>query len=200
MILIVGLGNPGKKFQKTRHNSGWLALDLLQKKLEKKSDFSSWKESKKLKAEISKGKINNETIILAKPLTFMNLSGQAVKAVSSFYKIQPNNLFVIHDDIDISLGKIKVARNRGAAGHKGIQSIISELGEKKFNRLRIGIKPWNIKPKNTEKFVLLEFNEKEKVIIKKAAEKSAQAIEMIINEGIDKVMNEFNKKKPEVNI
>jgi len=161
MLLIIGLGNPGRKFQKTRHNFGWLVLDLLQKKWKKEHSFSDWKGVKKFKAEISEGRIKNEKIILAKPLTFMNLSGQAVKSLISYYRIRTKNLLIIHDDIDIVLGKIRIVKNRETAGHKGIQSIITELGTKNFNRLRIGIKPKNSKPKNVEKFVLLKFKNKE---------------------------------------
>jgi len=194
MILIIGLGNPGKKFRETRHNLGWLVLDLLQRKWGEKYGFSDWTESKKFKAEISKGKIKNKMVILAKPLTFMNLSGQATKSLISYYKMKSGNLLVVHDDIDIPLGKIRIVKNRGAAGHKGIQSVIRELGTKNFIRLRIGIKPANLKPKNVEKFVLLKFSKKEEEIIKEAIKRGAKAIEMMIGKGVNKAMNEFNKK------
>ncbi len=192
MLLIIGLGNPGQKFQKTRHNLGWQVLDLLQKKWKKEHNFSNWKKVKKFKAEINKGKIGNKKIILVKPLTFMNLSGQAIKLLISYYKIQPKDLFVIHDDIDIPLGKIKISKNQGAAGHKGIQSMIEELGTKNFARLRIGIKPENSKPKNVEKFVLLKVNKNDEKNIEEAIGKTIEAIEKIIKEGLEKTMNKFN--------
>jgi len=192
MVLIVGLGNPGKIYQKTWHNFGWLVLDLLQKKWKEEYDFSEWEKSKKFKAEISKGEIKNKTIILAKPLTLMNLSGQAIKNLISYYKIEPKDLIVIHDDIDIPLSKIKMVKNREAAGHKGVQSIISELGTKNFIRLRIGIQPKKGKPKNVEKFVLLKFNEQEEKIIKKIIEESIETIEITVIQGLEKAMNEFN--------
>ncbi len=192
MLLIIGLGNPGQKFQKTRHNLGWLVLDLLQKRLREEYSFSTWKKSNKFKAEVSKGKIKNKKIVLAKPLTFMNLSGQAVKSLASFYKIKPKNLFVVHDDVDIPLGKIRIVKNRGTAGHKGIQSIIRELGTKNFARLRIGIKSGNSKPKNVEKFVLLKINGNNKKNIEEAIGKTTEAIEKIIKEGLEKTMNKFN--------
>jgi len=193
MILIIGLGNPGPSYQKTKHNFGWLVLDWLQEKWEKEYNFSRWEKAKKFKAEISKGKINNEFIILAKPLTFMNLSGQAVKALFFHYKIKPQDLIIIHDDIDIPLGNLKIVRNRGAAGHKGVKSIDSELGTKNSIRLRLGIQPKQGKPKNLEKFVLLKLNKQEKKIIDKIINNSTKAIEIIVLQGAQKAMDEFNK-------
>lgn len=193
MILIVGLGNPGQAYQKTKHNFGWIVLNLLQKKWEEKYGFSRWEESKKFKAEISKGEIKDKTIILAKPLTFMNLSGQTVKILTAYYKIKPQDLIIVHDDIDIPLGNLKIVKNRGTAGHKGVGSIVSELGTKNSIRLRIGIQPKQGKPKNVEKFVLLKSNEQEEKIIKKIIEKSTEAIETIVIQGSGKAMNEFNE-------
>lgn len=195
MILIVGLGNPGNKFRLTRHNSGWVVLDSLQKKWKKEYSFSNWKESKKTKSKISQGEIKDKKIILAKPLTFMNLSGMAIKSLTSYYKISPKNLLVVHDDIDIELNKIKLSKDRNAAGHKGVLSTIKELKSKDFLRLRIGIKPKKYKLKNTEKFVLLKFNKREEEIIKESTEKAIEAIETIIDKGIDKAMNKFNKNQ-----
>jgi len=195
MILIIGLGNRGNRFQLTRHNSGWVVLDLLQKKWKKEHNFSDWKESKKMKAKISQGAIKDKKIILAKPSTFMNLSGKTIKSLTFYYKVSPKDLLVVHDDIDIELNKIKLSKNRNAAGHKGVLSIIEELKTKDFPRLRIGIKPKKCKPKNTEGFVLLKFNEREKEIIKESAKKAIEATEIIIDKGIDKAMNKFNKNQ-----
>jgi len=195
MILIVGLGNPGKKFQDTRHNLGWMVLDLLQKKWEEEYNFSDWKEIKKFKAKVSKGEIKNKKIILAKPLTFMNLSGETIKPLVSYYRIKHKDLFVIHDDIDILLGKIKIVKNRGTAGHKGVQSIISNLKTKNFVRFRIGIKPKNNERKaisNIEKFVLLKFSKQEKEIVKGIIKKTAGAIATAMDKKAEEVMNEFN--------
>jgi len=195
MILIVGLGNPGNKFRLTRHNTGWMVLDLLQRKWEKEYNFSRWKESKKVKSKISQGEIKDQKVILAKPLTFMNLSGQAIKSLISYYKISPKNLLVIHDDIDIELNKIKLSKNRNAAGHKGVFSTIKELKTKDFQRLRIGINPKGYKPKNAERFVILKFNKVEMKTIRNGIKKAAEATEIIIDEGIDKAMNKFNKNQ-----
>lgn len=195
MILVVGLGNPGQSYQKTRHNFGWMVLDFLQKKWGKEYNFSEWEGVKKFEAKISKGKIEDKTVILAKPLTFMNLSGRTVKALTSYYKIKPKNLIIVHDDIDIPSGNLKIVKNRGTAGHKGVKSIFSELGTENSIRLRIGIQPKQGKPESIEKFVLLKSERQEGRIIKEIIEKSARAIGIIVLQGPDKAMNEFNQKK-----
>jgi len=134
MHLIVGLGNPGKKYTLTRHNVGWLVID----EIAKQQDLS-WKLQKKLQAEVAK----NEELILAKPQTFMNLSGIAVASIIKCYKLQATSykLVIVHDDIDLEFGTIRVSRNASSAGHKGVQSIIDHLGTKDFWRIRIGIRP-----------------------------------------------------------
>ncbi len=174
MIIIVGLGNPGKKYKNTRHNIGFQIVD----EFAKENNFPELRLSKKFNSLVSESILNNEKIILAKPQTFMNQSGKAAKALTSFYKITPPgrvvitppgrvvDLVVAHDDIDLSLGKIKIVKNRGAAGHKGVESIIKELGTKDFVRFRIGIQPEKGKPKNVEKFVLQKFDKEEKEILK----------------------------------
>jgi PTH1 family peptidyl-tRNA hydrolase len=201
MKIIVGLGNPGKKFEKTRHNLGFMVLD----KFSRKNKFPKFKMQKEFLAEISEKKIEKEKIILAKPQTFMNNSGLAVKRI--FEKLQTSNiehltsnLWVIHDDLDIPLGKIKISFGRGSGGHKGVQSIIDEIRTRDFVRFRIGIKP-NSKFKmqdaklkfKIQNFVLEKFNKKEEKILKEVIEMACQAIEMAIKEGIEKAMSEFNK-------
>jgi peptidyl-tRNA hydrolase, PTH1 family len=146
MKLIVGLGNPGKKYEGTRHNAGFMAIDEL-----KKYDI--------------------EDSILAKPKTFMNNSGKAVKEMVGYYKVKPEDLWVIHDDIDLPIGEFKISENRGSAGHKGVQSIIDELGIKNFNRIRIGICPAEGKPERIEEFVLKKFSKKESEGLKEALSK-----------------------------
>ena len=163
MILIIGLGNPGEKYKLTRHNIGFRAVDEIAANFQ----FPIFNFQSIFNAKISKGKIANKDIILAKPQTFMNNSGKAVKALVSFSKIKTENLWIIHDDIDLPLGRFKIARGQGAAGHKGIESIIKELGVKDFWRVRIGIQPKIGKPKNVEKFVLQRFTKKEEEITKK---------------------------------
>lgn len=189
MILIVGLGNPGKKYQKTRHNLGFLTID----EFRRKNNFPKFKFSKKFKAEISEGIFNRKNIILTKPQTFMNLSGKAVKPLTNFYKTTRSVLVVIHDDIDLPLGKIKIVKNRGAAGHKGVESIIKELGTRNFVRFRIGIQPQTGKPKNPEKFVLQKFNKEEEKIIKEVIKNTTEAIKFFLEQGLEKAMSKYNK-------
>jgi PTH1 family peptidyl-tRNA hydrolase len=191
MRIIVGLGNPGKKFEKTRHNLGFLVIENLKLKIK---NFSDWKYEKKFKAEISRGRIGNKKIILAKPQTFMNESGKSVKLLTRSYTLEPKNLIVIHDDIDLPLGKIKISIGRGSAGHKGVQSIIDELGTKNFVRFRIGIKPttYNLRLTTIENFVLQKFNKEEEKILKGVIERTCQAIEVAIKEGGEKAMQKYN--------
>ena len=191
MILIIGLGNPGPKFQKTRHNMGFRVVD----EFAKENNYPGFEFSKKFKAEISEGKISGEEIIIAKPQTFMNESGQAVKLLTRTYKLEAKNLIIVHDDIDLPIGKIRIIKNRGAAGHKGVQSIIDELDTKNFIRLRIGIKPEKPARQNTKflaGFVLKKFNKGEEKILKPAIEKTVEAIEFFLKEGLEKTMSEYN--------
>jgi len=188
MILIIGLGNPGPKFEKTRHNTGFRVVD----EFAKENNYPGFEFSKKFKAEISEEKINGEEIMIAKPQTFMNESGQAVKLLTRTYKLEAKNLIIVHDDIDLPIGKIRIIKNRGAAGHKGVESIIKYLGEKNFVRFRIGIQPRSGKPKNVEKFVLQRFNKEEEKILKPAIEKTVEAIEFFLKEGLEKTMSEYN--------
>jgi PTH1 family peptidyl-tRNA hydrolase len=188
MILIVGLGNPGPKFEKSRHNVGFRVID----EFKEKNNFPGFRFSEKFNATISEAEIEEEKIILAKPQTFMNNSGKAVKSIIKYYKLKTGNLFLVHDDIDLPLAKIKIVKNRGAAGHKGVQSIINELKTKNLIRVRIGIQPKIGKPKLPEKFVLQKFNKEEEKILKGVIENSVEAIEFLIKEGSEKTMGEFN--------
>jgi PTH1 family peptidyl-tRNA hydrolase len=188
MKLIIGLGNPGEKYQNTRHNIGFRAIDSIQKE----NSFPDFAFSKKFNAEISEGTINNEKTILAKPQTFMNNSGKSVKLFVSHYKLPITNLFLIHDDIDLLLGNIRISIDRGAAGHKGVNSIIKELKTKKFTRIRIGIQPKSGKPKGAEKFVLQKFDKGEENSLKETIKKTAEAIKAVLEEKLEKVMNKYN--------
>ncbi len=181
MILIVGLGNPGKKFQKTRHNIGFEIIDGLF--TAHSSQFADFKFDKKFNAEISQGKINNQKIILAKPTTFMNESGESVKSLTNYYKIPAANLWIIHDDSDLPLGTIRTGRGISSAGHKGIQSIIGNLKTDNFIRFRIGIRPvlGRSSKEKAEKLVLKKFSKEEKKIVKKIIEKVIE----IISQGLE---------------
>ncbi len=185
MILIVGLGNPGDKYKNTWHNLGFLAVD----EFKEKNNFPDFKLSKKFNALVSEENLNGEKIVLAKPQTFMNNSGRSVGSLIGNWKLEIGNLIIVHDDIDLPLGKIKISKNSGSAGHKGVESIIKELGRKDFTRIRIGIQPEK-KPENAEDFVLRKIPKEKN--LKEILEKAVEAAETIINEGIKKEMNLYN--------
>lgn len=189
MILIIGLGNPGKQYEKTRHNVGFRIINNLQ--ICKFANFGKWKIDRQFQAEISEGKIDDKKVILAKPQTFMNKSGQAVSAIAKFYKIKPENIWVIHDDLDLPLGKIKIQKSRNAAGHKGVQSIIDNLKTKNFVRFRLGLgAPSRL---SAEKFVLNRFPFSEQKKIKEMSCSASQAIQLALADGLEKAMNAFNQ-------
>jgi len=188
MYFIIGLGNPGKKYEKTRHNIGFQVVE----ELKKEKGFPEFKLNKKSKALICEGFLDKERVIVAKPVTFMNLSGSSAEIISGNYNIEKRDVIVIHDDIDLPVGKIKISHGRGSGGHKGVESIIKSLGTENFIRLRIGIQPRTGKPKNVEKFVLRKFDKDEEKILKDIFEKIIEAIEMTIKEGLEKAMNIYN--------
>ncbi len=159
MKLIVGIGNPGQQYQKTRHNLGFLILEKLKAVL----DFENFQVNKKYKALISQGKFGNQKIILAKPLTYVNESGQSVLALAKFYKIKPKDIIIVRDDIDLAIGKIKEKKNSGSGGHKGIESIINYLKSKDFTQIKIGVREPILEKMDPSDFVLKKFTkEKEK--------------------------------------
>jgi len=188
MKLIVGLGNPGEKYSNTRHNTGFMAVDAVVQKLQ----TTDYRLQAGFNAEISEGTIGDEKIILAKPQTFMNESGKAVKAIVDYYKIPHRDITVVHDDLDILLGEYKIIRDRSSAGHKGVQSIIEALGTKDFARIRIGIKPLDSSSTSSEslgakqiltkEFVLENFNKEEKEIIDGVIEKVITVIPSLVLE------------------
>lgn len=174
MILIVGLGNPGLRYKKTRHNAGFKVVD----EFRKEQGFSRFKLDKKFQAEVSEGIVGQKKILLVKPQTFMNNSGTAVKAVLSFYKIPIQGVIVIHDDTDIELGEIKISQNCGSAGHNGVESIINMLGTQDFTRVRIGI--GTSQDRTMEKFVLTKFSKDEEKIIKQSLAKATQSLKLFV--------------------
>lgn len=164
MKLIIGLGNPGKQYEKTRHNAGFMAIE----ELRIKNDFPKFSLNKKFNAEISEGILQNEKVILVKPQAFMNRSGQVVRTIIDFYKLEPKDIIVIHDDLDIDLGLFKISTDASAGGHNGIQSIINHIGTQQFKRIRIGIEGTERKKTRTipgEVFVLQNFSEEELLTI-----------------------------------
>lgn len=181
MQIIVGLGNPGKEFENTPHNIGFEAVDVFAKQ----NDFPEFTEDKKLFTLVSKkGKV-----VLAKPLTFMNESGKAVKKLSLLYKTK--DVVCLHDDKDVILGSIKLVKNRGSAGHKGVESVAKAVGNKNLTRVKIGT--GSKKPQDALKTVLKKFSKDQQALAKKSAKKAAEATLSIIEEGLDKAMNLYNR-------
>jgi PTH1 family peptidyl-tRNA hydrolase len=203
MKLIVGLGNPGLKHEKTRHNLGFMIVNAFLK------DFSSsaqslWREEKKFKSELAE--INwqpkkglAQKVILVKPLTYMNASGLTVSSIAKFYKIDPEDIWIIHDEVDLPLGGMKIRFGGASAGHKGVESIIKNLGTDKFWRFRIGIgaqrgKIQTKKVKAIDNYVLGEFSESERGKAREIIKKGMKAIEDALEKGLEKAMNRFNTK------
>lgn len=179
-MLVIGLGNPGEKFKNTRHNAGFMALDLFKEK----NDFPDFEVSKKYDSLMSE----RDNVLLVKPQTFMNESGRAVKKLFK----KTDTLVVVNDDIDLILGKLKISKDSGAGGHKGVESIIQSIGTKDFIRIRIGICPEKGKPKGVEKFVIKNFTSEEKEIINSTADKASNALRSLIENGLEKTMNQYN--------
>lgn len=193
MYLIVGLGNPGDKFINTRHNLGFEVVELLRKKL----NFPDWNKESKFKAEISK----SIGIILVKPLTFMNLSGLAVSSIAQYFKVKPEEVIVIHDELDLPLGHIKIRSGGSDAGHHGIESVIKIMGSEKFIRVRLGIGNWHATSGehkhaafNAEKFVVDQFLPNEKSKVKALIKRAVKAVEAILEKGLEKAQNQYNDK------
>jgi PTH1 family peptidyl-tRNA hydrolase len=197
MKLIVGLGNPGAKYKDTRHNIGFAAISDLRFQI---SDFSDWKFDKKINGEIAEGRIDGERVILLKPQTFMNNSGDAVKKLIQYLKLASpaggskiQNLIVVHDDIDLPLRKLRIKKDGSSGGHKGVDSIISALGSENFIRLKIGVAPEKRPPRfDAAKFVLKKFGKAENKTVAETIKKATEAVAMILSEGAEKAMNQFN--------
>ena len=183
--LIVGLGNPGDEYARTRHNIGFMAVDLLADK-----NRISLNQSK-FKAIIGKGKAGSQDLVVAKPQTYMNRSGESVSSLLFFYKLNPTDCIVICDDLELPTGKIRIREKGGHGGHNGLRSIIEQTGGNEFVRVRIGIG----RPKDESQvsdYVLSHFSKVEKPLIEDAVENASKAVETIIAEGVEAAMNRFN--------
>lgn len=186
MYIIVGLGNPEQKYAGTRHNIGFSAITAL-------ADANHISvDTKKHKAMIGKGVIAGQKVILAEPLTYMNLSGESVRELVDYYKIDPaQELIVIYDDINLAPGKLRIRAKGSAGGHNGIKNIIAHLGSQEFARIRIGVgeKPsgWDLAD-----YVLGRFPKEEEPVIREALEKTTEACEVIMTQDINAAMNRFN--------
>lgn len=181
MKLVIGLGNPGKQYEKTRHNIGFMVLDALQKELSEYK-INKWETSKKFNAEICGVTVSHDNkIILAKPLTFMNDSGVAVQLIAHFYQMTHRDIIVVHDDKDIMLGEIKIQTDRSSAGHNGVESIITHIGTQDFTRVRVGIKRASERGmQDTARFVLSKFGLFERKKVNDVIERSVEEIKKIL--------------------
>lgn len=188
--VIVGLGNPDEEYARTRHNTGRMAI---QKCAEKKG-LSEWKEDKKSRSFVSRGRIGKALVVAVLPNTYMNKSGSAVMRYTKGLKAA-EKLIVVYDDLDLPLGTIKVSFDRGSGGHKGVDSIIRALKTRRFVRIRIGISPEKGKPhgeKDVEKFILGDFSKNDLSTLTSIFKKVSEAIEIVITEGRERAMNLFN--------
>lgn len=189
MFLIVGLGNPGEKYVFSHHNFGFMVIDALQKKISSPLNYFSF--DKKTNAQIFKG----GGLFLAKPQGFMNNSGLIVQNLLNFYKFTLANLLVIHDDFDLPLGKMKIVRMGGAAGHHGVESIIKSVGTPNFLRLRLGIFGQELKKVHdlkAEHIVLDNFSENETSEVKHVVKRAVEAIQFLSNHSAEETMNRYN--------
>ncbi len=189
MKLIVGLGNPGSNYEKTRHNVGFQIIDMFIKETE-----CSSRSNASFKSIVAECRTTDGKLLVIKPATFMNNSGDAVKSIAQFYKISYSDIWVIHDDKDIEIGKIKINVGGGSAGHNGINSLIQELGSDEFVRFRVGIKNDAVQGQmDTAAFVLAQFTGEEASLIQKACEHTVQAIKKALEIDIPSAQNEFNR-------
>ena len=185
MILIAGLGNPGKEYENTRHNVGFLTIDKIAE------DIGVKITKKGFQGLYNLGQFEESKILLLKPQTYMNNCGNALREAREFYKIDTDKIIVIHDEIDLPLGRIKLKKDGGSAGHNGIKSIIENIGSDNFARVRVGVgKPYD--KNNVIKHVLSGFSKEERQQLPEVIESARDSVFAIIINGIEKAMNEFN--------
>ena len=188
MYLIAGLGNPSKNYEGTRHNIGFTMIDALGEK------FGIDVTTKKHKALVGRGIIDGMRVILAKPQTYMNLSGESIREIADFYKIEPENIIIIYDDISLDVGRLRIRKKGSAGGHNGIKNIIAHLGTQEFPRIKVGIgnKPegWDLAD-----YVLSKYSKAEQEALKEASDDVIGAVRLMIMDDIDAAMNRYNAKK-----
>ena len=189
MYIIAGLGNPEAKYDHTRHNIGFHAIDVLCKKYNIKLN------KLKFKAAFGDGIIGGQKVILSKPQTYMNLSGESIRDMASFYKVPPENIIVIFDDVSLEAGRMRIRPEGSAGGHNGIKSIIYQLSSDKFPRIKLGIGAPPHEDYDLADYVLGRFSADEIQILEPVLMDTADAVECIIRNGIDKAMNKFNCRK-----
>lgn len=190
MKIIVGLGNPGLKYEFTRHNTGFRIVDHLAREIE-----TEFKKVKSYYSLISRGIINDHKVILVKPQTFMNLSGRAVSKVVSYYKISFRDLLIVYDDLNLDLGQLRIRKEGSAGGHKGMESIMQYLHSEEIPRLRVGIgNPSTNFNFDCVSYVLSNFKHDEEGKIKDTIKLSTEAIKTVIEDSFEKAMRKYNRK------
>lgn len=188
MYIVAGLGNPTKEYEKTRHNAGFEVIDVLADML-----FTTV-EDKKFKGYYGKGTIGGEKVLLLKPQTYMNLSGESVRAAADFYKVDPEHIIIVYDDISLDVGQLRIRKKGSAGGHNGIKNIIAHLGTQEFPRVRVGV---GGKPNKMDlaDYVTSRFSKEDRGLMEDAFKEAAKAVEVLITEGADSAMNQFNGHK-----
>lgn len=187
MKLIVGLGNPTNKYEGTRHNVGFDVIDKMA------DEYGIGLDVIKHKGMYGKGKIDGQTVILLKPMTFMNLSGESVSQVATYYKIASSDIIVVYDDINLDVGRLRVRGKGSAGGHNGIKNIIANLHTEEFPRVRVGV---GMKPPRMDlaDYVLSHFSNEDRKLVDESYDKAIKAIALLVNDELDKAMNEYNGK------
>ena len=190
MYIITGLGNPGKEYENTKHNVGFLTIDILAEKYDIKVNKI------KFKGLIGEGMIGTEKVILVKPQTYMNLSGQCIREIVAFYKLDMEDLVVIYDDIDLPMGNLRIRKKGSAGTHNGMRSIIYDLQDDGFPRVRVGI--GGERKGDLANYVISGFSGDDRKLIEEAIVKAADAVTCLVEDGIDRAMVDYNTKKPKV--
>ncbi|OGE31533.1 aminoacyl-tRNA hydrolase [Candidatus Daviesbacteria bacterium RIFCSPHIGHO2_01_FULL_44_29] len=186
-MLIVALGNPGQEYASTRHNLGFMLADMF---VASTKIPGAWEENKKFHSLICELRTENRRLLVVKPQTYVNRSGTAIAALISFYKLKPEEIIVLHDDLDISLGHIKLRLGGAAGGHHGVESVMQALDTDQFTRLRMGI--GTTKEHNTEQFVVSNFASNEHSSVKHMLERALQALQVLISQGLTAAQTRFN--------
>lgn len=188
MYIIIGLGNPGKQYISTRHNIGFDAITRIS------DDYNIPLNIRKHKAICGTGYIEGQKVILAQPQTYMNLSGESVRALVDFYKVSSEDIIVIYDDVDLDVGQLRIRQRGSAGGHNGIKSIIQHLGTQEFPRIRIGV---GNKPKEWDlvDYVMSKFSDSENTLMRQALKNVSEATKTMIRSGIVEAMNIYNRKQ-----
>ncbi|MBE5924305.1 MAG: aminoacyl-tRNA hydrolase [Lachnospiraceae bacterium] len=187
MKLIVGLGNPEARYDGTRHNVGFDVIDLMADK------FKIGLDTVKHKGIYGKGKIEGQTVILLKPMTYMNLSGESVSQVAAYYKIAPEDIIVVYDDINLDVGRLRVRGKGSAGGHNGIKNIIAHLHTEDFPRVRVGIGKKHPKMDLAD-YVLSHFSDEEVKSMQEGYERASEAVALMVNDELERAMNDYNGK------